>query len=421
MALRIPLSKNFAYYLPAQIWLFARWKLKTLPSGREMIRLISLLALTVSPEFTAAFLPTKHLLKNNARPSDYAIDDKSWQPERKKSMLFMSNQFDVTRPVFDFLSFRTVRGDALIRYDALNQSEPIRILLYGIYSLVLLAAPSLSEAVGYGELGLLGRVGSAVGAVSFAGLFVRECSRRTKQLTRIEKELNSEMLPIRLPANALSDKAFSRAVTLKELRSAPSSSVVPPRILALCGTKTELQQALRGLAVLGRRLRQASVYVVPVSTEGSRASDWELPSPSGTSKLSWLADASDRIVWLDFFDGLSSSVVSEKNDEAKSTPSFRWFGLTSGGQSFGSGEGESPVWLQVLGQHLRPTELLDPTDKSIGADEVDTAKLLSAQTEFYQALTKGDLLGMNAIFSNVSVSQVTEVRPVFNWIRVTKT
>jgi hypothetical protein len=379
-----------------------------------MIRLICLVALTVSPEFTASFLPTKLLLKNNVRSSDYAIHDKSCQPERKKGLLFMSNQFDVTRPVFDILSFRSVRGDALIRYDALNQSEPIRIILYGIYSLVLLSAPSLSEAVGYGELGLLGRVGSAVGAVSFAGLFVRECSRRNKQLKRIEKELNTEMLPIRLPANALSDKAFSRVVTLKELRSAPSSSMVPPRILALCGTKTELQQALKGLTVLGRRLRQASVYVVPVSTDGSRASDWELPSPFGTSRLSWLADAADPNVWLDFFDGLSSTTVSEKNDEAKSTPSFRWFGLTSGGQSFGSGEGESPVWLQILGQHLRPTELLDPSDKTIGADEVDTAKLVSAQTEFYHALTKGDLLGMNALFSDVSAPQVTEVRPIFD-------
>jgi hypothetical protein len=111
---------------------------------------------------------------------------------------------------------------------------------------------------------------------------------------------------------------------------------------------------------------------------------------------------------------LSSTTVSEKIDETKSTPSFRWFGLTSGGQSFGSGEGESPVWLQVLGQHLRPTELLDPSDKTIGADEVDTVKLVSAQTEFYQALTKGDLLGMNALFSDVSAPQVTEVRPIFD-------
>ena len=41
-----------------------------------------------------------------------------------------ANQFDITKPTFDLLSFRQIRSDALLRYNSLNQSEPLRINLF---------------------------------------------------------------------------------------------------------------------------------------------------------------------------------------------------------------------------------------------------------------------------------------------------
>jgi hypothetical protein len=111
---------------------------------------------------------------------------------------------------------KSSRLHALIRYDALNQSEPLRIILHGVLALTCLAASSLSEAVGYDEMGTPATVASILAAVASTGLLVRECTCRTNQLTRIEKELNTELLPTRLSTNALADMPFTKAVTLKE-------------------------------------------------------------------------------------------------------------------------------------------------------------------------------------------------------------
>jgi hypothetical protein len=310
----------------------------------------------------------------------------------------MANQFDISRPVFDLLSLRNVRGDALIRYDALNQSEPLRITIYSLLALSLFVAPSLSEAVGYDEMSAPATVGSYALGASSLGLLLRECSRRSKQLTRIEKELNTESLPMRLPTNKLSDARFSRPTTLNELRKLSK----PPRIIAVSGNKTKLDEALLGLSILGRRLQQASVFVVAIPTDGSKLSDLAVSTASSPS-IPWLADAYSQVAWQEYF----KSLTENGQDSSEASATFQWFGLNSRGRSFGSGQGDVPLWLQLLGQHMRPTEFLDESDDAVGT--ADSA-LLASLNSFYRSLTTGDSKGIQSIFSTKESQQVSEVR-----------
>lgn len=307
--------------------------------------------------------------------------------------LRMANQFDIAKPVFDLLSLRSVRGDALVRYDALNQSEPLRIALYAVLSFSFFSAPSISETIGYDEMNLPATITSYAMATFSVGLLYRECNRRAKQLKRIEKELNSELLEVRLPTNPLADRPYTKPVTLKALRALSN----PPRIIALSGTSDRLEEALKGLSMLGRRLQQARVFVVIVPTDGSKPSDFEALGP--VSPKSWLVEASDQSAWQDYFRSLSA-------DDDAPIPSFQWFGLNSSGKSFGSGQ-DIPLWLQVLGQHLRPIEFLDESD--LAAEKID-ATLLTSLNSFYDALTTGSLENINDIFSKQTSSQVSEVR-----------
>ena len=250
--------------------------------------------------------------------------------------LLMSNQFDVTKQVFDPLSLRSVRGDALVRYDATNQSQPLRIVLYAVSALTLLSAPFLVEAIGYDAMSTPATIATVALSIGSGGLFVQECTKRANKLTRIEKELNTESLPIRLPTNPFSDSPFSKAVTLKVVQNLKS----PPRIIALCGNKSKLSEALSSLAIYRNRLSQASVYVVAVPTDGSTSKDWQVLDSSVYK--TWLADSYQPQAWLDYFRGLV-------DDETSTNFDFRWFGLTSGGRSFGSGDGDIRI-IQLMGQ-----------------------------------------------------------------------
>jgi hypothetical protein len=93
--------------------------------------------------------------------------------------------------------------------------------------------------------------------------------------------------------------------------------------------------------------------------------------------------------------------------------SFRWFGLTARGQSWGSGEGVIPQWLQVLGQFLRPTDFLDDlsttTVSSKTSHSSSEQEVLVHLHSFYQALTTGDEEGIARIYSNSPSTAVTEV------------
>lgn len=274
-----------------------------------------------------------------ARPASCRGRSKSWV------LLGMSqNPFDVSKPVFDLFSIRSIRGDALLQYSSLNQSEPLRINLYGLLAVTLFSAPLISEAVGGETMGLVGTAGSTLAGFISVGLFVRECRKRTNQLSRIEKELNSEQLQIRLAANALADKPYGQPQSLLSLKR----SSTPPRIIALCGTSTQLRENLKLLRVFGRCLTQSSAYVVPVPVDGSKRSDWGLAEKGAT--YPWLAEAFNTNEWIGYFNELSEG-------------EFRWFGLNSNGRSFGSGAGDSPEWLQMLGQYLRPKDMWFEEDK----------------------------------------------------------
>jgi hypothetical protein len=302
-----------------------------------------------------------------------------------------ANQFDITKPVFDLFALRSIRGDALLRYNTLNQSEPLRINLFGLLAFALFSAPLVSEAVGGEPMGIVGYAGSTLAGLASVGLFVRECGKRSKQLARIEKELNAEYLQVRLPSNALASMPYRRPQSLLTLKRSSS----PPRIIAVCGTASQLEKALMLLRVLGKRLKQSSTFVVAVPVDASKRSDW------GISKgaYPWLAEAYDIDEWTAYFDYL-----------LEGSNSFRWFGLNSNGRSFGSGSGESPQWLQVLGQHLRPTEMLDEQDDNAISADKEEASIVECQKKFYTALTTGDQEVISALYSCEQSSLVSEVR-----------
>ena len=307
------------------------------------------------------------------------------------SALQMSaNPFDVSKPVFDLFALRQIRGDALLQYNTLNQSEPLRINIYGLSAVALFSAPLVSEAVGGEAMNLVGTAAATLAGVGSVALFVNECRKRSQQLTRIEKELNAEKLTVRLPASAIADRRYGQAESLLQLKR----SATPPRIIALAGTSSQLKEALVPLQVLGRRLTQSSTYVVPVPLDGSKREDWGV----GDARTPWLAEACEVDEWKEYFDGLAETLSGE----------FRWFGLNSNGRSFGSGSGEIPQWLQVLGQHLRPTELLDEDDEAVAVSN-DEKGVIECQTKFYKALTTGDLDTLTSLYSPQHSPLVSEV------------
>ena len=297
----------------------------------------------------------------------------------------------MSKPVFDLFSLRTIRGDALLRYNTLNQSEPLRINLYALTAVTLFSAPLISESVTGETINTVQAIASALAGTLSTGLFVRECQRRSNQLNRMEKELNAENLQIRISANVWSDRDFEKPQSLQKLRQSSN----PPRILALSGTAAELHTAVTSLGVLGRRLQQSSTYVVLIPTDDDNNKN-NSNNPLSL-KASWLAEPYNSDEWKAYFNELTP------------TNEFRWFGLNFNGRSFGSGSGsgEFPQWLELLGQHLRPTELLEETDADV--TDADNLSVLQAQKAFYAALTGGDLKAMNAICSSDVSEQVTEV------------
>jgi hypothetical protein len=280
----------------------------------------------------------KHPLDSRNRYSKRTAEslNKPFGCDHHRGKLFMSNQFDVTKQVFDPLSLRSVRGDALVRYDATNQSEPLRIVLYAVLSATLLSAPSLVEAIGYEPMNTPKTIASVALAIASGALFVRECTRRASQLSRIEKELNTESLPIRLPTNPFSENPFSQQIELKTLRALKK----PPRIIAICGNRSKLTEALSSLAIYRKRLSQASVFVVAISTDGSKSKDLKVLNTD--SYKTWMADSYQPQVWIDYFGSLT-------NDETSDDFDFRWFGLNSNGRSFGSGAGKIQI-IELMGQ-----------------------------------------------------------------------
>lgn len=333
--------------------------------------------------------------------------------------------FDISKPVWDLYAFRSVRGDALAKYNSLNQSEPLRINLSALGVFVFLSLPTLltstddiNNSAALSTLTVPQTLGiSIVGALASATFFVKECRKRSRQLTRLEKELVARDLFIKPPASLLADRPFGNAVSIRGLQEYGGG----PRILALYTDTVDQMKAVLNddLRVLGKRLIQANVLVVPIVKEiiiGSNSSSSSKVSQQlPFERAEWLASAETPQEWLAYFDSLSM-LTSNANDDADPTlsSSFKWFGLSSTGRSFGSGAGEPPSWLQLMGQHLRPLDIMDPPEDDVttnGNNGDARTRILKLQQSFYDALTKGHLDQLQGVFVSPdrTQQQVTDV------------
>jgi len=315
------------------------------------------------------------------------------------------NAFDISKPTFDLLSFRLIRSDALLRYNSLNQSEPLRINLFLLATVSLLGYPLWCESVTGDVATLPSTAGSIAAGMGTAALFWRERSRRSNQLYRMEKELNAGELEIRLPVNKAISSALGMAVRLRDLRS-------KRRIVAIRGTKEQLSSkgVWDTLSTLRRRLIQSQTLVVLVPTDGSTKKDW---AGEGDATTMWLADplnVDGQDGWVEYFDELLGA-NEEDGNQNKKDGELAWFALNFKGRSIASGMGEAPRVLELLGQQLQPMELLDEDDKAEVRDDVPAVnQILEAQKNFYKVLTDSDDQNeMTPIFTSQSAEEVDEV------------
>lgn len=370
---------------------------------------------------------------NNVAPNSYitTISQQRQQPSSSSSVILkMSSSFnnndnyDMTKPIFDLYTFRTIRNDALNRYNVLNQSEPLRINLFLFisfifYSLPFLPVDIIPTTVGDGMIPLTPTVVasfSILGGIGSTVLAIRECQKRSKQLYRIEKELQALSLSIRLPTtNVFSDLPYDKSATISSiLRKKPC------RIVAISGSASELKQNLELLQVLGTtRLQQANTFIVVIPTDGSKRSDWLQQvsvEQQPQQRIPWLAEPSSIDEWKDYLNSLSLSASSTTT----ASPTFRWFGLNTNGMSFGSGT-TAPSWLQIMGRSLLPMDIFiddDSNDSNIrdmdpAASTSSTTKetILALQQKFYTALTTGDTETMvNDVFQpGMEDDEVTQI------------
>ena len=284
---------------------------------------------------------------------------------------------------------RNVRGDALAKYNSLNQSEPLRINLSLALAFTLFASPTIAPEVTAQSLSLAQTSVSVLAGLGATANFVRECQRRNRQLIRLEKELEALSLTVRLPQSLLSDQPYRN-----EAQTIMSVCRQGKRVVALYGKLEEIEITLRDLEVLGRRLTQAGVVVIPIPTDATKELSQRQP---------WLARAFRQEEWKSYF----SATLDGFDDPKKRTDgTTKWFGLSSSGRSFGSGRDIASVsWIQLLGQHLRPMVVLDQADPNTD----DKSGVLDQLKVFYSALTEGKLSKMPEIFVDLPDSSVSKV------------
>jgi len=331
------------------------------------------------------------------------------QHRQSSSILYQqynnNNQYDMSKPTFDPLTLRTIRNDALIQYSSTNQSEPLRINLYFLLTCTLFAFPSISEAIGFQIPETIPDfvviVTSIIGGFGSFALFLRECQARSKQLNRIEREMNAEFLDVKLP------EALGGGIkSLKELGTNRQK-----KIIAISGSKEDVQKVLAEGQMLRRRLVQSNCLLVVLPLDISKNNErtdiasmkWEWDqNDAGIIGGRWIAEATNLSTWVEYFTGLANQkkVDNKKGDQSlqRKSDSLIWFGLNANRRSFGSGVGSSSLYfLQLMGSFLRPVVILnedDPPDTN--SDEV----LVKAQAEFYKALTDGEEDMMKSVWSS---------------------
>jgi hypothetical protein len=291
--------------------------------------------------------------------------------------------FDMSKPFFDLYAVRTVRGDALAKYNTLNQSEPLRINLWLFLAASFLTStwtiPAITDiAIIISPLQTIALVALGLGSLYLANI---ERDKRNNQLLRIERELAAQDLFIRLPpGNALADARYRVPQTIRSVLSNGN------RVVAIyCADNAALAaDDLVELRALSKRFQQANTYVVISTKEPLSVMDPVIAIPA------------DPAAFRAFFTeslGLGT------------TSSTGWFGLKSNGRSFGSGS-SLPSWLQILGKSLLPVQPLyydDSSTVSKSASVMDRA-LQAAQQRFYHALTTGNETTMAEIYGTANIT-----------------
>ena len=321
------------------------------------------------------------------------------------NLSYNQNQYDMSKPTFDPLSLRTIRNDALVQYSSLNQSEPLRINLYFLLACTLFAFPTISESIGVqlpeNVPNFLVTLISVIAGSGSGFYFVQECKARSKQLTRIERELNSEFLNVKMP-----DILGGSVLSLKELAKNQQKKIV-----ALAGPRESVKKVLNEATLMRRRLVQSNTLLVilpiDVSNKDSQNIKWKWEKDdAGIIGGRWLAEAHNLIAWTDYFTELVD-VNNIDNTAIPSTDGLVWFGLNPNRRSFGSGFGSSSLTLlQLMGSFLRPTVIIDESDPP---EKNSRSDLIAAQKSFYDALTNGDDKLMQNIWRSSFATEVTEV------------
>ena len=283
---------------------------------------------------------------------------------------------------FDLLSLRSYRREAKLRYSNLNQSEPLRIFIFGTLA-VIAAAAGLQDI--FGELDTSERALSIVTSITSAALFLRERSRRTAQLVRMDRECAISDLGV-----SFTD-AMTGATNKFEVRQLRNKL----RLLVVYGDKATLKKAIQEAAVFRRRFVQSEVAFLAVSSDGSERTDWNVPE---NARGGWLWEAQNAQDWRDY---LEEILATKKNALGKGA----WLTLNKKGRSRGSGLG-APRFDELLGSRLPPTQDISQED-SPNFTDLDKS-VLSAQAAFYGALTSGDLEAMQALWCSTDTSDVSE-------------
>lgn len=117
----------------------------------------------------------------------------------------------------------------------------------------------------------------------------------------------------------------------------------------LCPSQ-QLEAYLHQIAVLGRHFTQAMSIFAAVPSNGM-----DIPA-SYQENYFWQASPNSLSKLQDYFGNLSSE---EPTDTSVSSSTFKWFGLSATGWSFGSRKGKPSSWLLLLGQHMQPFILCD--------------------------------------------------------------
>lgn len=318
-----------------------------------------------------------------------------------RSKPVMQGDFDSSAQQFDLLSLRTYRRDTILQYDATNQSEPLRIALTLFGILFSLCIPTL-----FGET--QDAATTTVAAVAGTGisgtLFFRNAKARADRMAKIDREYAMGALSVIYRG--------VRTTALTELRG-------KRRVVAVVGSRTFVDGALAEARVYRRRLTGAECVVVPVymDAEGGRGRAFA----PGEAESRWLYEAANPAAWTEYFEELLSS-------RGMALPEGAWLGLNYKGRSFGSALG-APRWDELLGTALQPvgdgfgdvkevqTDLASAAAEAAAtamaagggalagsagvAEATDEAlAVLSAQADFYRALTTRDLAGMRALWKD---------------------